>query len=74
MKHRRKKPRTVSNGKEVWRCGSRTGEAPSWWNILFHSRPKRRRTKAKLNEIMHGKDPDGIIWDLGNRKPHNYYW
>jgi hypothetical protein len=74
MNYKRKKPRIkgTSNGK----CcgGSRTGSAPSWWNIIFHSRPKRRRDKNNCVKVMHGHDQDGLIWDLGNRKPHNYYW
>ena len=74
MNYKRKKPRIkgVSNGK----CsgGSRTGSAPSHWNIIFHTRPKRRRDKNNCVRVIHGYDPNGLIWDLGNRKPHTYYW
>ncbi len=74
MNYKRRKPRIkgTSNGK----CcgGSRTGSSPSYWNIIFHSRPKRRRDKHNCVKVMHGYDPDGLVWDLGNRKPHNYYW
>lgn len=74
MNHKRKKPRTKSASRGKWWGGSRSGEAPSHWNIIFHSRPKRRRDKYNCIKIMHGCDPDGIVWDLGNRKPHTYYW
>jgi hypothetical protein len=24
--------------------------------------------------VHHGDDPDALIWDLGNSRPHKYYW
>jgi hypothetical protein len=73
MNYKRKKPRTKSTSQRQLCGGSRKGEAPSHWNIIFHSRPKRRRTQAACLKVVKGIDPDGIIWELGNRKPHVYY-
>ena len=46
---------------------------PAWHLLLFDTRPKRRRDKKRLKSVMKGSDPDGIVWDLGNRKPHKYW-
>lgn len=69
MHHKRKKPRTKSRSVGAFPCGT-----PSHWNILFHNRPRRRREHARLIEVLRGHDPDALIWDLGNCKPHKYYW
>lgn len=74
MNYKRKKPRANGVGRGKCGGGSRTGEAPSHWNIIFHTRPKRRRDKSNCHKILSGCEPDGLIWDLGNRKPHVYYW
>lgn len=74
MNYKRKNPRTKGTSHGKCSGGSRTGSAPSYWNIIFHTRPKRRRDKNNCVSVIHGHDPDGLIWDLGNRKPHKYYW
>ena len=74
MNHKRKKPRIKSTSQGNLCGSSRRGEAPSHWNILFHHRPKRRRDKLNCAKILKGHDSDAVIWDLGNRKPHVYYW
>lgn len=74
MHHKRKRPRTQSDSTSHWHKGSRRGEAPSWWNILFAHRARRRRTLKTVRAIFHGADVEAAIWDLGNRKPHHYYW
>lgn len=74
MHYKRKKPRTKSDSFKSWAIGSRHGEAPGHWNILFHSRPKRRRNKSNCHKVLQGEDWDHIVWDLGNRRPHIYYW
>ena len=47
---------------------------PKWWIKLYMTRPKRRRNKEVCTAIMKGKDPDDLVYPLGNRKPHIYYW
>ncbi len=75
MNHKRKRARIKSDTvPQRWGGGTRAGHAPSHWNILFHHRPRRRHDKHSCVRIMHGEDPDGISWELGNRKPHVYYW
>ncbi len=69
MNYKRKRPRTKSSGSP----GQMT-ITPAWWNILFNGRPKRRRDKRHEREVVKGVDPDEVVWDLGNSKPHAYYW
>ena len=69
MHHKRKKPRTKSRNTLNF-----IKEAPAYWNILNHSRPRRRRDAERLAKLMRGADPDDLVWDLGNHKPHVYYW
>lgn len=47
---------------------------PRWWDIQFHSRPKRREEQRLLTRIRQGDDGDNLAWPLGNHKPHKYYW
>jgi hypothetical protein len=47
---------------------------PRSWDILYHTRPKRRENRALEKKIMKGSDADGIAWPVGNHKPHTYYW
>jgi hypothetical protein len=48
---------------------------PRWWDIVFHRRPERRKTRAAERKIVTGVvDVDAAIWPLGNNKPHSYYW
>jgi hypothetical protein len=47
---------------------------PRWWVKLFMTRPKRRENKSACVSILKGEDPDGVVFPLGNRKPHKYYW
>jgi hypothetical protein len=46
---------------------------PRWHDIIFHTRPRRRRTKACEIMVMKGYDLDAILWPL-EKKPHTYYW
>lgn len=49
------------------------GNWPAWWDLVFHTRPRRRRTREAVVLIMQGRDPDGITWPVA-KKPHVYYW
>lgn len=69
MNHKRKKPRTKSRSK-----GAFLKEAPAHWNIVYHSRPRRRRDRVRLVYVLHGSDPDLMLWELGNSRPHRYFW
>ena len=46
---------------------------PRWWDVVYHRRPHRVRTKRLINAIRHGADPDGIAWPIPNR-PQIWYW
>jgi len=47
---------------------------PSWWTKLFMNRPKRRLNKRLCQKVERGVHPDEIVWPVGNRKPHEWYW
>jgi hypothetical protein len=47
---------------------------PRYHDIVYHNRPRRRHDKATLIKILHGADADNLTWELGNHKPHKYYW
>ena len=69
MNHKRKKPRIKSRS-----IGAFPNGTPGHWNIVYHSRPRRRRTARQLRGLLKGSDADRLVWDLGNHKPHTYYW
>ena len=48
--------------------------APSAWVNAYMNRPKRRSNKRLCERILRGADPDGVVFPVGNRKPHVYYW
>lgn len=48
---------------------------PRWWDIGFHTRPKRRQNKAMTRKVLMGAtDADEATWNGWNTKPHVYYW
>lgn len=59
------------NYPELPRCNF--AKNPSWWNNLHTTR--RRRTDDRLNVkcVLHGADPDGIVW-MPDRRPSEYFW
>jgi hypothetical protein len=47
---------------------------PKWWDVVEHTRPRRREESARLNKVLRGVvDPDDLPWPL-EKKPHQYYW
>lgn len=69
MHHKRKKARSRarSNVKSM-------SSWPKWWDVLFHTRPRRREEREIEKKLLKGDDPDSAIFPPGNHKPHNYYW
>lgn len=49
------------------------GSPPKWWDVEFHTRPKRRVEQRALYDARVG-DPDGVVYPVGSRKPRIYYW
>lgn len=47
---------------------------PKWWRKLHMTRPRRRETKALCYRAMCEEELDGLVFPLGNRKPHKYFW
>lgn len=73
MNYKRKRPRTKPP-RGVDHLKLATGGHPHWFDIVFHNRPKRRRDNARVREIVKGADYEGMTFDLGNKKPLQYYW
>lgn len=77
MNYKRKRPRTAPvtcyaptfTHRRRGKCTT-----PAWWNLTFHTRPKRRAETRVLRAIMLGADPDGVLWPVSSHKPHVYYW
>lgn len=46
---------------------------PRWHDILYHSRPRRRRDKKVADDIVTDRlDADEAAWPTA-KKPHKYY-
>ncbi len=71
---KRKRPRTALRRH---RPSGRSFSLRSWparWDIIYHTRPHRRRAQHMLAAIKSGRiDPDAAAWPL-SKKPHYYYW
>jgi len=52
----------------------RLSSTPRWWRKTFMTRPKRCLNKRNCRAILNGRDYDVMIFPLGNKKPHLYYW
>ncbi len=51
------------------------GVSPGWWVRMFMHVPARSRRRKMLRLVLRdGIDVDNTAFDLGSRKPHNYYW
>lgn len=81
--YKRKRPRTTGGQKrDKWKAKKFKsigryywwmGNWPAWWDIVFHTRPHRRRAAAVTHAVLKGADADGANWPV-SKKPHNYYW
>ncbi len=49
-------------------------ECPKHWRKLYMTKPCRRKNSFLCGQVLRGCDPENIVWPLGNRKPHIYYW
>ena len=49
-------------------------QTPSWWVKMTMTKPRRRLNKALCKLVLNGADPEGIVFPLGNAKPHDYFW
>ena len=47
---------------------------PQWWDLVFHRRPHRAKTKNTMRRVFSGHlDADDAAWPL-HKAPHKYYW
>ena len=67
--YKRRRPRTQAGrrGHVHWL------NDPSWFTLLFDTRPQRRITKRIERDIVNGADYDEAVWPLPH-KPRTYYW
>lgn len=74
--YKRRRPRTTSAHSGYSRRSASTywmSQWPRWHDIVFHTRPQRRRTREAVVLVMQGRDPDTILWPV-EKKPHIFYW
>ncbi len=70
--YKRKRPRTA--GGQQHSGGYWLRHWPRWWDIIFHTRPRRRRDDALTRAVARGAlDADNVAWSV-EHKPHRYYW
>lgn len=83
--YKRTGPRTKSRAhysrKHHEELGNRQGcrwalhHHPRWWDIVFHTRPKRRAEARELHRLVAGHiDLDAGLFPLAGRRPHHYFW
>ena len=71
--YKRKRPKTAVTHNAESR-GHWLRHWPRWWDVVFHTRPSRRRASRLVADFVSGRrDPDDTIMPNG-RQPHEYYW
>lgn len=50
-----------------------TAREPSWWHQETTHQPARADAKAKMHNVLSGRDEDDGNWP-DHKKPHVYYW
>jgi len=72
--YKRRRPR-IAGTRHARSRGHWLRHWPRWWDIVFHTRPRRIETHRLEHKILSGHlDPDDAAWPLGNHRPHVYYW
>lgn len=57
-----------------YRLPKYTMSTPGYWVHIYMTRPRRQENRHLCHRVLSGDDPDGIVWPVGNHKPHEYYW
>lgn len=70
----RRDPHALKKGKTFRDGHLAFSHTPSWWVNMCMNRPKRYTNKHFCYRILNGDDPNKIVWPVGNRKPHKWYW
>lgn len=60
--------------KRAYRCPPFPTSTPGRWVRAHMNRPRRHINRQLCDLVAAGNDPDTMVWPLGNRKPHFYYW
>ena len=72
MNYKRKRPRTAytkGRSRGYW-----LHHWPKWWDVIYHTRPRRHATRECESAILRGiADADEVAWPL-QKRPKWYYW
>lgn len=60
--------------KRHYRRPAWSGSTPGWWVRTTMNRPRRRLNRHLCGLVVKGREPDALLWPVGGRKPHVYYW
>ncbi|EAR8226370.1 hypothetical protein UMV50_000429 [Salmonella enterica] len=54
-------------------CARWFDKSPSWYRNMMLTRPERREVRKLLNQVLRGRDADGIAFPVSN-KPFAWWW
>ncbi|EAY7747606.1 hypothetical protein SCG85_003206 [Salmonella enterica] len=54
-------------------CSRWFDKSPSWYRNMMMTRPERREVRKLLNQVVRGRDADGIAFPVSN-KPFAWRW
>jgi hypothetical protein len=61
--------------RNFFKLSNKAGPTPGWWVTIFMNRPKRHHDARLLDAVCADKvDADEALYELGNHRPHIYYW
>ncbi|MCG7387078.1 hypothetical protein [Pantoea sp. ACRSB] len=60
-------------GSRFTSCSRWFDKSPSWYRNMMMTRPERREVKKLLNQVLRGRDADGIAFPVSN-KPFAWWW
>ncbi|MBE8595043.1 hypothetical protein [Xenorhabdus sp. BG5] len=60
-------------GKRFSRCKKWFNKSPFWYRNLVMTRPERREVKRLISKILHGYDPEGIVFPVHNKPVEWFY-
>ncbi|HAE2266085.1 TPA_asm: hypothetical protein GND82_001529 [Salmonella enterica subsp. salamae serovar 60:g,m,t:z6] len=60
-------------GSHFTSCSRWFDKSPSWYRNMMMTRPERREVRKLLNQVVRGRDADGIAFPVSN-KPFAWWW
>lgn len=69
------KPKLRKSKNDNWKWYNTT---PSWWNHLFHTKPRRQQSRIWSVKVVKSSLEEGVLDELDtpnySNKPHRYYY